>query len=102
MLVTIENVLNDDELASVRALIARSTWESGRATAGTQAATVKNNEQIGASAEHLPALRRSVLDALTRNPLYFSAPLPLPSTETVLMADTEARSSVNTAYPRLP
>ncbi len=77
MLVTIENVLNDDELASVRALVARSTWESGRATAGTQAATVKNNEQIGASAEHLPALRRIVLDALNRNPLFFSAALPL-------------------------
>ncbi len=77
MLVTIENVLSDDELASVRTLIARSTWESGRTTAGAQAATAKNNEQIGASAEHLAALRHVVLDALNRNPLFFSAALPL-------------------------
>lgn len=77
MLVIIDAVLNDDELAGVRALIARSPWESGKATAGAQAATVKNNEQLGASAEHLPALRRIVLDALNRNPAFFSAALPL-------------------------
>jgi PKHD-type hydroxylase len=77
MLVTIDNVLNGDELASVRALTARSTWTPGQATAGAQAATVKNNEQIAASAEHLPALRRIVLDALNRNPMFFSAALPL-------------------------
>lgn len=77
MLVTIEKVLKADELASVRALLTRSTWESGRSTAGAQAATVKNNEQIGASAEHLPTLQRLVLDALNRNPLFFSAALPL-------------------------
>lgn len=77
MLVTIENVLSDDELTGVRALIARSAWESGRTTAGPQAATVKNNEQIAAREEHLPALRRIVLDALDRSPLFFSAALPL-------------------------
>jgi PKHD-type hydroxylase len=77
MLVTIDQVLNEDELASVRALIARSPWEAGKATAGAQAATVKNNDQIAAAAEHLPALRRIVLDALNRNPVFFSAALPL-------------------------
>lgn len=77
MLVTIDNVLNGDELASVRALVARSAWEPGTSTAGAQAAKVKNNEQIGASDEHLPALRRIVLDALNRNPVFFSAALPL-------------------------
>lgn len=77
MLVTIEDVLNADELARVRALIARSPWKPGVSSAGAQAATVKNNEQIGESAEHLPLLRRIVLDALDRNPLFFSAALPL-------------------------
>lgn len=77
MLVTIDNVLSSDELASVRALIARSAWEPGQSTAGAQAATVKNNEQIGVSDEHLPALQRIVLDALNRNPVFFSAALPL-------------------------
>lgn len=77
MLVTIDNVLSADELADVRALVARSAWVSGKTTAGAQAATVKNNEQLGASAEHLSALRRIVLDALNRNPVFFSAALPL-------------------------
>jgi len=77
MLVTVENVLTNDELATVRALIARSPWEPGARTAGAQAATVKNNEQLGASAGHLPQLRGIVLDALNRSPLFFSAALPL-------------------------
>lgn len=77
MLVTIERVLNDDELARVRALISRCAWSPGASTAGAQAATVKNNEQIAESAEHLPALRRIVLSALDRCALFFSAALPL-------------------------
>jgi len=77
VLVTIENVLDANELATVRRLIADSAWESGKASAGSQAVTVKNNEQLGASAQHLPALRRIVLDALNRNSVFFSAALPL-------------------------
>lgn len=77
MLVTIDNVLAADELAAVRGLIADSPWESGKTTAGSQAVAVKNNEQLAAAAQHLPRLRRIVLDALNRNPLFFSAALPL-------------------------
>lgn len=77
MLVTIENVLTPEELATARRLAARSVWEPGAATAGAQAATVKNNEQLGTSSEHLPELRRIVLDALERNAMFFSAALPL-------------------------
>jgi PKHD-type hydroxylase len=77
MLVTIVDVLKADELATVRALMARSSWSPGCATAGSQAATVKNNEQLGIDSEQLPALRRIVLDALERNPLFFAATLPL-------------------------
>lgn len=77
MLITIDNVLNADELAAVRDLLARSTWDSGLVTAGKQAAWVKNNQQLADDAEHLPALRRIVLDALNRDPLFFTATLPL-------------------------
>lgn len=37
----------------------------------------KNNQQLAEDAEHLPALRRLVLNALNRNLLFFAAALPL-------------------------
>ena len=76
MLITIEEVLTDEELAEVRRLLQASTWASGRITAGTQAARVKNNQQLPEDAPHLPELRRIVLAALHRNALFFTAALP--------------------------
>lgn len=77
MLVTIDNLLTADELAAVRNLLAKSNWGSGLETAGPQAAQAKNNQQIPETAEHLPALRRLVFEALNRNPVFFTAALPL-------------------------
>lgn len=77
MLVTIDNVLTKQEVATMRDLLARSQWASGLITAGTQAAQVKNNQQLPEDAEFLPALRRMVLDALNRQPIFFTAALPL-------------------------
>lgn len=77
MLVTIDNLLTAEELAAARGLLARSNWENGNATVGIQAAQVKKNRQLAETAEHLPALRRLVLDALNRSAVFFSAALPL-------------------------
>ena len=77
MLITIDNVLNADELAAARAALGRSPWVSGLTTAGAQAAQVKNNHQLDENAEGLSALRQLVLDALNRAPLFFAAALPL-------------------------
>jgi PKHD-type hydroxylase len=77
MLVTIDNLLKPDELAVARDLLARSVWSSGQITAGSQAAQAKKNQQLPEDAEHLPALRRLVLDALNRDPVFFAAALPL-------------------------
>lgn len=77
MLITLDDVLSPEELAQGRAWLAESDWVSGRVTAGLQAAEVKNNRQLPEEAPHLPALRRLVLGALNRNPLFFSAALPL-------------------------
>lgn len=77
MLITIDNLLNPEELATARQLLARSHWSSGQITAGTQAAQAKNNQQLAEDVEHLPALRRLVLEALNRDPLFFAAALPL-------------------------
>jgi len=77
MLLTIDDVLDRQELKVAQALLAKAAWESGLATAGMQAATVKHNEQIAESAPNLPTLRRIVLAALNRNALFFAAALPL-------------------------
>lgn len=77
MLITIDNVLTPEELSTARELLARSNWSSGQLTAGLQAAHAKNNEQLAENAEHLPALRRLVLQALNRNATFFTAALPL-------------------------
>lgn len=76
MLLTIDDVLTPGELAQARALLNAATWSDGVGSAGTQAATVKRNQQIGEDAPQLPALRRLVLDALNRNALFFTAALP--------------------------
>lgn len=49
---------------------------SGLVTAGTQAAKVKNNQQLPEDAPQMVALRRLVLEALNRNALFFAATLP--------------------------
>ncbi|MCQ9373372.1 Fe2+-dependent dioxygenase [Methyloversatilis sp. XJ19-13] len=76
MLLTIDDLLANDEVALVRALLDRAEWSSGAATAGTQAVTVKNNQQIAEDAPLLPELRRIVLAALNRSPMFFTAVLP--------------------------
>lgn len=77
MLVNIDNVLTPDELAAARELLARSRWDSGIVSGGPGAAQAKKNQQLAEDAEHLPTLRRLVLDALNRDPIFFAAALPL-------------------------
>ncbi|BBP01303.1 Fe2+-dependent dioxygenase [Sulfuriferula nivalis] len=76
MLITIDDVLTQEELTEVRNLLANSSWDSGHTTAGTQAAKSKNNQQLAETAQHLDKLRLLVLGALNRNALFFTAALP--------------------------
>ncbi|MDN3918919.1 Fe2+-dependent dioxygenase [Roseateles violae] len=76
MLLKIANVLSPQALQEARELLARARWQDGRATAGAQAATVKNNEQLPAGSEEARALQALVLQALEKHPLFFSATLP--------------------------
>lgn len=77
MLITIDDVLNADEVSIARQMLSQATWSSGKVTAGPQAAQVKNNEQLPEDSAALPALRQLVLGALHRSPLFFTAALPL-------------------------
>jgi PKHD-type hydroxylase len=77
MLLQIPNVLTSEELMLARQLMAEAQWVDGKVTAGTQAAIVKNNQQLSEQAPQMQALRKLVLQALNRNALFFTAALPL-------------------------
>jgi PKHD-type hydroxylase len=76
MLLTLAGVLTPETLHQARNLLDQATWQDGRASAGTQAALVKHNEQLAPGSEALPALQALVLQALEQHPLFFSAALP--------------------------
>jgi PKHD-type hydroxylase len=76
MILTLANVLSPAELAAIHAHLHEATWEPGRATAGAQAAALKNNEQLGHDDPAMQAIQQIVLQALDRHPAFFSATLP--------------------------
>lgn len=76
MLLKITRVLGLQEVQQARRLLAEAPWQDGRATAGTQAAQVKNNEQLAPGSGPLRELQAMVLHALEKHPVFFSAALP--------------------------
>lgn len=72
----LRRLLKPDELAQAQALLATAPWQDGRATAGAQAAGVKNNEQIPRDSEAARALQSLVTQALERSADFLSAALP--------------------------
>lgn len=76
MMFHLQHVLDPDQLARCQSLLAEAEWADGRVTAGTQAATAKNNLQLPEDSPHAQALRDIVLEALSRSALFFTAALP--------------------------
>jgi PKHD-type hydroxylase len=76
MLIRIPAVLDAAALAQARRLLAAAPWTDGAVSAGVQALTVKNNEQLPVGSEVAQALQGLILSALDRHPLFFSATLP--------------------------
>lgn len=76
MLQHVPDLLTAEELAEARRLLASAEWVDGKVTAGTQAAAVKNNQQLPEHAPEIRALRQLVLMALNRNALFFTVALP--------------------------
>lgn len=76
MLHHLPDVLDAPTLARCTALLQQADWADGRLTAGSQAATVKNNLQLPETSPVAEALRALVLEALSRHPAFFSAALP--------------------------
>jgi PKHD-type hydroxylase len=76
MLLHIPDILNADELQRASALLVDAPWADGKHSAGTQAAQVKNNEQLPHDCEAARQIRAMVLRGLDRSPQFFSAALP--------------------------
>lgn len=77
MLLHLKNVLQPGELATARALLGpRAPWTDGRSSAGAQALTRKNNQQLAQDSPQAAQLRELVLAAVQRDALFFSAALP--------------------------
>ena len=77
MLITLPHILSPDELHRVRQLLDTAPWQDGRESAGPQARTVKNNEQLPHDCEAAQTIRQLVTAGLNRSPIFFSAALPL-------------------------
>lgn len=77
MMMHIPNVLTADQVRDVRRRLDAADWVDGRATVGPQGAQVKRNRQLPEVSPVSQALGAIVLQALARQPLYFSAVLPL-------------------------
>jgi len=80
MLICIENLIDEATLALLRGWMAEATFEDGRATAGGNAAVVKNNEQVSSDPERpdpkLEEMKHLVRDALWDNNLFCAAAEP--------------------------
>jgi PKHD-type hydroxylase len=77
MMLHIPAVLTPEQVTFMRQRLRDAEWIDGRATVGTQGAQVKNNHQLEEYSPLAQELGQIVLDALARNPLFFSAALPL-------------------------
>jgi len=77
MLICVPDVLSKDDVADFRRIMDASDWEDGRSTAGAQSALVKNNEQLPPNSEISRKLGNHVISALTSNPRFVSAAIPL-------------------------
>ena len=77
MLISIPDVLTADQVAHGRAILDQTDWVDGRATAGPQSARAKDNMQIPEGHPAARELGQMILTALSANPLFISAALPL-------------------------
>jgi PKHD-type hydroxylase len=77
MLICIPGVLSKADVAGFRRIMDGCAWEDGRSTAGAQSAMVKRNEQLPPDSEVARRLGNRIISALTANPRFLSAAIPL-------------------------
>ena len=73
MLVTIPNVLTQEEVSMVQELMATANFREGAKTAGAEAIRVKNNHEMFISEIEVQRLNNLVMGKLVQNPTYIAA-----------------------------
>jgi PKHD-type hydroxylase len=77
MLLPLKNLLTPQERQTAQSLLGEDApWIDGRSSAGAQALTQKNNQQLLQSSAAAHSLQALILKALQREPLFLSAALP--------------------------
>ncbi|MES2534199.1 MAG: Fe2+-dependent dioxygenase [Pseudomonadota bacterium] len=77
MMLHVPGVLTAGQVSEMRAALDATEWIDGRATVGDQGAKVKQNRQLPEFSQIGHQLGDVILSALAKNPLFFSAALPL-------------------------
>ncbi len=77
MIIDLADIFTAPELAAHREVLEQAEWIDGSATAGHQAARVKNNLQIPLGHPAARQVGDAILQSLSRNPQFLSAALPL-------------------------
>ena len=77
MMLHVPKVLTLEQVTECRRLLDGADWSDGKATVGEQGALVKKNRQLPELSPAGRQLGELILTALARNPLFFSAALPL-------------------------
>jgi PKHD-type hydroxylase len=77
MILCIPDVLTPEQVTEARALLDAAGWVDGKATAGYQASQVKDNLQLSSMDPVAMQIGETIIKALTANPLFMSAALPL-------------------------
>jgi len=77
MMLAIPDLLDEEGVARIRAIIDAGAWADGNATSGHQSALAKRNEQLPEDSAEAKEAGKLVLDALGRSPLFIAAALPL-------------------------
>lgn len=76
MLITIDEVLNQEELGVARDLISRGQFIDGKLTAGSEATRVKNNAEFSPDNQLVTPLNNLVMGKLVQNETYLAAAFP--------------------------
>jgi PKHD-type hydroxylase len=77
MLISVPDVLTAEQVAQARQILDHAEWVDGKVTAGHQSSKAKNNMQLPEGSPAAQQLGDMILGALSRNPLFLSAALPL-------------------------
>lgn len=77
MLLAIPDVLSPLQVKEARDILDHADWVDGRVTAGHQAVKAKDNMQLPQDSTAARQLGDMILKALSQNPLFVSAALPL-------------------------